>query len=65
MSKETLQEEIDELNKIKQSLQMDIIELDDKILFQDFGVYAPCRTHHLPVRIHEKHRVDHCVCDCR
>ena len=37
MSKETLQEEIDELKKIKQSLQMDIIELDDKILFQDFG----------------------------
>ena len=41
MSKETLQEEIDELKKIKQSLQMDIIELDDKILFQDFGVYQP------------------------
>lgn len=41
MSKETLQEEINELKKIKQSLQMDIIELDDKILFQDFGVYQP------------------------
>lgn len=41
MSKETLQEEIDELKKIKQSLQMDIIELDDKILFQDFGIYQP------------------------
>lgn len=41
MEKETLQEEIDELKKIKQSLQMDIIELDDKILFQDFGVYQP------------------------
>ena len=41
MSKEILQEEIDELKKIKQSLQMDIIELDDKILFQDFGVYQP------------------------
>ena len=41
MSKETLQEEIEELKKIKQSLQMDIIELDDKILFQDFGVYQP------------------------
>ena len=41
MSKEILQEEIDELKKIKQFLQMDIIELDDKILFQDFGVYQP------------------------
>ena len=41
MEKETLQDEIDELKKIKQSLQMDIIELDDKILFQDFGVYQP------------------------
>lgn len=41
MLKEALQEEIDELKKIKQSLQMDIIELDDKILFQDFGVYQP------------------------
>ena len=41
MGKEILQEEIDELKKIKQSLQMDIIELDDKILFQDFGVYQP------------------------
>lgn len=41
MSKESLQEEIAELTKIKQSLKMDIIELDDKILFQDFGVYQP------------------------
>ncbi len=41
MEKETLQDEIAELKKIKQSLQMDIIELDDKILFQDFGVYQP------------------------
>lgn len=41
MNKESLQEEIAELTKIKQSLKMDIIELDDKILFQDFGVYQP------------------------
>lgn len=41
MNKDSLQEEIAELTKIKQSLQMDIIELDDKILFQDFGVYQP------------------------
>lgn len=41
MVKEELQEEIEELKQIKQSLQMDIIELDDKILFQDFGVYQP------------------------
>lgn len=41
MNKASLQEEIAELTKIKQSLQMDIIELDDKILFQDFGVYQP------------------------
>lgn len=36
-----LQKDIEELRNIKQSLQMDIIELDDKILFQDFGVYQP------------------------
>lgn len=41
MNRESLQEEIAELTKIKQSLKMDIIELDDKILFQDFGVYQP------------------------
>lgn len=41
MNKDSLQEEIAELTKIKQSLKMDIIELDDKILFQDFGVYQP------------------------
>lgn len=41
MVKEELQEEIEELKQIKKSLQMDIIELDDKILFQDFGVYQP------------------------
>lgn len=36
-----LQNDIEELKNIKQSLQMDIIELDDKILFQNFGVYQP------------------------
>ena len=41
MVKEELQEEIEELKQIKKYLQMDIIELDDKILFQDFGVYQP------------------------
>lgn len=41
MEKENLQQEIAELKTIKQSLQMDIIELDDKVLFQDFGVYQP------------------------
>ena len=41
MEKEILQNDIEELYKIKQSLQMDIIELDDKILFQNFGVYQP------------------------
>lgn len=41
MDKTQLQKEINELEKIKKSLQMDIIELDDKILFQDFGVYQP------------------------
>lgn len=41
MEKEVLQNDIEELKNIKQSLQMDIIELDDKILFQNFGVYQP------------------------
>ncbi|HBO48628.1 MAG TPA: DUF4041 domain-containing protein [Clostridiales bacterium] len=41
MEKEMLQNDIEELKNIKQSLQMDIIELDDKILFQNFGVYQP------------------------
>lgn len=36
-----LQNDIEELKNIKQSLQTDIIELDDKILFQNFGVYQP------------------------
>ena len=41
MEKEMLQKDIEELKDIKKSLQMDIIELDDKILFQNFGVYQP------------------------
>lgn len=41
MEKDMLQNDIEELKNIKKSLQMDIIELDDKILFQNFGVYQP------------------------
>lgn len=41
MDKEVLQEDINTLIKIKQTLKSDIIELDDKILFQDFGLYEP------------------------
>ena len=41
MDKEQLQEEINELIRIKQQLKMEIIELDDKRLFQDFGVFQP------------------------
>ena len=36
-----LTREIEELRIIKQNLLADVIELDDKILFQDFGVYEP------------------------
>ncbi len=38
---EKLEQDIEELKRIKQSLKMDVIELDDKVLFQDFGVYQP------------------------
>lgn len=41
MEKETLQKEIDELKDLKHMLQTEVIELDDKVLFQDFGVYQP------------------------
>ena len=41
MEKDIIEKEIEELKKIKQSLQMDVIELDDKVLFQDFGVFQP------------------------
>lgn len=41
MESELLQQDINELKEIKQSLQMEVIELDDKILFQNFGVYQP------------------------
>lgn len=38
---ENLNSQIDELKKIKKRLQLDIIELDDKILYQDFGLFEP------------------------
>lgn len=41
MEKETLKQDIEELKKIKRALQLDVIELDDKILFQEFGIYQP------------------------
>jgi hypothetical protein len=37
----TLNHEIEELKRIKENLLTEVIELDDKILFQDFGVYEP------------------------
>lgn len=36
-----LEKEIEELKRIRQSLKLDIIELDDKKLFQEFGLYHP------------------------
>lgn len=41
MDRRQLEEEISELESIKQSLKAEIIELDDKALFQEFGVYQP------------------------
>ena len=41
MQKEKLEKEIEELKQIKKSLQSEIIELDDRVLFQEFGVYFP------------------------
>lgn len=41
MQKEELEEEIGKLQNVKKLLQEEIIELDDRILFQDFGVYQP------------------------
>lgn len=41
MKSSDLKEEINELIKIKNSLIADIIELDDDVLFQEFGVYQP------------------------
>lgn len=41
MDKTKLETEIYELKKIKENLQLEIIELDDKVLFQSFGVYQP------------------------
>lgn len=39
--KEELDQKIEELKKIRNNLKHEVIELDDKILFQDFGVYSP------------------------
>ena len=36
-----LNQEIEQLKTIKENLLTEVIELDDKILFQDFGVYEP------------------------
>ncbi|MBE6673926.1 MAG: DUF4041 domain-containing protein [Ruminococcaceae bacterium] len=41
MEKETLEKEILELNRLKESIKAEIIELDDQALFQEFGVYQP------------------------
>ena len=41
MEKEELKNEIEELKNLKRHLQTEVIELDDKVLFQDFGVYQP------------------------
>ena len=39
--KSRLEAEINELKRIRQSLKLDIIELDDERLFQEFGLYQP------------------------
>ena len=36
-----LKEKIEELTVIRDNLRKEIIQLDDEILFQDFGVYKP------------------------
>lgn len=41
MDKFSLEKEIEELIRKKQELQIEVIELDDKLLFQEFGVYQP------------------------
>jgi len=41
LEKETLEKEILELNRLKESIKAEIIELDDQALFQEFGVYQP------------------------
>lgn len=38
---DSIKREIEELQKVKENLVAEVIELDDKILFQDFGVYEP------------------------
>lgn len=39
--KKILEKEIKELYEIKQKLKNEVVELDDKVLFQSFGVYQP------------------------
>lgn len=41
MANEDLQLDIQDLQELKRNLQMEIIELDDRALFQNFGVYQP------------------------
>lgn len=41
MLKKNLEQQIYELKVEKQILQSEVIELDDRVLFQDFGVYQP------------------------
>jgi predicted transport protein len=38
---DTLNKQIAELKQVKNNLQTEIIQLDDEILFQEFGVYKP------------------------
>lgn len=41
MENDSLYDNIQELQELKRSLQLEVIELDDKALFQNFGVYQP------------------------
>lgn len=41
MQEQNLMNDIEQLKEIKRNLQQEIIELDDKILYQDFGIYQP------------------------
>ena len=41
MANEDLKLDIQDLQELKRNLQMEIIELDDRALFQNFGVYQP------------------------
>ena len=41
VTQENLKKNIEQLEEIKKILKNEIIELDDEILFQDFGLYRP------------------------